>query len=133
MESYGLLFSGLMLVAFLLSAWGGLSTVESGMTDSSLPGYLSFNYNKFRGVKKAKIHFDRGDEIRLYYNLKIKDGYLVVFVKDPQNRIMWQKTFKADATDTINLRSKRPGNYQLIIEGNNTGGGFDIQWNFDEI
>jgi len=133
MESYGLFFSALMLLAFILSARGGLSSVETGLTDSSLPGYLSFNYARFQGVKKARIRMDRKDVVKLYYNVEVDAGKLIVLLKDPSDGIIWEKAFIADAADTVTLKPERPGNYQLLIEGRDTGGGFDIQWNIDEI
>lgn len=133
MESYGLFFSALMLLALVLSARSGLSSVETGLTDSSLPGYLSFNYARFQGVKKARIWMDRKEVVKLYYNVEVVAGKLIVLLKDPSDRIIWEKTFSADAADTVTLKPERPGNYQLLIEGKNTGGGFDIQWLVDVI
>jgi hypothetical protein len=132
MESYGLVISALMVLAFVLSARNGLATVEAGMTDSSLPGYLSFDYARFQGVKAARFHLAPGERVTLYYDVKIERGELVVFLRDPNQLIVWENTFREDAAETITFKPQLPGTYQLLIEGKNTRGGFDIQWNVNE-
>jgi hypothetical protein len=129
MESYALFLSALMLIAFLLSARNSLATVEAGMRDSSLPGYLSFDYARFQGMKAAHFQMASGERVTLFYDVKIEHGELAVFLKDPNQLTVWENTFREDAAETITFKPQLAGTYHLLIEGKNTRGGFDIQWN----
>lgn len=110
-----------------------MATVEAGMTDSSLPGYLSLNYNRFQGMKTARFRVKPGEWVKLFCDVRIENGELAVLLRDPRQEVVWEKIFSADAAERITFSPQLPGTYQLVIEGKNTRGGFDIQWIIDRI
>jgi hypothetical protein len=120
----------LLLMTSLLVGCGS-STVKVGWVGSSDPGHIGYRYTTFDGVERKAFRAEAGQTMTFDYDVTVEKGSLVLKVGDP-DKVLWEETFREDAADTITLTAPQNGLYTIRIEGQATGGSFDLSWSVGE-
>jgi len=126
-----------LLALVLLSMTGllvgcGSSTVKIGWVGSSGPGHTGYRYTTFDGVERKTFRAQAGQTISLDYDVAVEKGALVLKVVAPDGESLWEETFREDAADTVTLTAPQNGLGTIRIQGQATGGSFDISWSVGE-
>ena len=98
------------------------------MVETNLPGRWEANYRTFTGTKLDTIRADAGQTLHLEYEVTVDKGDLGVEIVGQEDEILWGMSFKEDAEDIVELGLEQDGLYTIAIEGDNTGGSFDLSW-----
>ncbi len=120
----------LLLMTSLLVGCGS-STVKVGWVGSSDSGHIGYRYTTFDGVERKTFRAEAGQTMTFDYDVTVEKGALVLKVGDP-DKVFWEETFREDAADTITLTVPQNGLYTIRIEGQATGGSFDLSWSVGE-
>jgi len=123
-----LLALALLLMTSMLIGCGS-STVKVGWRGSSGPGHMGYHYTTFDGVERKKFRVEAGQTIPFDYDVTVEKGTLVLKVVTPDSENLWEETFREDAAGTVTLTAPQNGLYTIRIEGQSTGGSFDLAWN----
>jgi len=121
----------LLLMTSLLAGCGS-STVKVGWVGSSGPGHTGYRYTTFDGVERKTFRAEAGQTIGLDYDVTVEKGALVLKVVAPDGESLWEETFREDTADTVTLTASQDGLYTIRVEGQATGGSFDISWSVGE-
>ena len=130
MRKATLLALALLLMTSLLAGCGS-STVKVNWVGSSGPGQMGYRYTTFDGVERKTFRAEAGQTMTFDYDVTVEKGALVLKVGDP-DKVLWEETFREDAADTITLTAPQNGLYTIRIEGQATGGSFDLSWSVGE-
>ncbi|MEA3439452.1 MAG: hypothetical protein U9R58_04140 [Chloroflexota bacterium] len=137
MKKATLLSLALLLMAGLLIGCNS-SNVKIGWRGSSGPGHMGYHYTMkysyttFYGVERKTFRAEAGQSITFEYDVAVEKGALVLNVVDPDGKVLWEETFIEDTIDTATVIAPRNGFHTIGIEGQETGGGFDIAWRIEE-
>jgi len=121
----------LLLMTSLLAGCGS-STVKVGWVGSSGPGRMGYRYTTFDGVERKMFRAEADQAITLNYDVTIKTGSLLLKVVAPDGESIWETTFREDAADTVTLTASQDGLCAIRVEGQATGGSFDLSWSVGE-
>ncbi len=121
-----LLFSALLLVGC------GSSSIKIRWRESSGLKHTRANYASFEGVEKKKFRAKDGEIIALEGEVTVEKGTLTIKLVAPDDKILWEETYRQDDDLSINVTVSEKGFYTLRIEGDETGGGFDLSWDVNE-
>jgi len=121
----------LLLMTSLLTGCGS-STVKVGWVGSSGPGRMGYRYTTFDGVERKTSRAEAGQTMTFDYDVTVEKGALLLKVVAPDGESIWETTFREDAADTVTLTAPQNGLYTIHIEGQATGGSFDISWSAGE-
>ena len=124
----------LLLAAFLLGgllASCGSSSMEIGMMETHLPGNWQASYSTFTGRKSDTFQADAGQSLNLDCDAQVNRGTLEIQVEDPDDQVTWQRSLQVDLSDTVHIPLEKTGRYTLLINGNGTGGSWDLKWNVE--
>ena len=116
-----------LLLAGLLAACGR-STVEIGMMETTLPGSWEASYRTFSGAKRNTFGADAGETLVLDYKVVVDKGMLSLRVENPDGEDLWDLSLEEEAADTVEVPLNTDGRYTIVVEGDATGGGFDLSW-----
>ena len=119
----------LLMISLLVGC--GSSTVKVGWVGSSDSGHIGYRYTTFDGVERKTFRAEAGQTMTFDYDVTVEKGALVLKVGDP-DKVLWEETFREDAADTITLTVPQNGLYTIRIEGQATGGSFDLSWSVGE-
>ena len=108
------------------------STVKVGWVGSSDLGHIGYRYTTFDGMERKTFRAEAGQTISLDYDVTVEKGALVLKVVAPDGKALWEETFREDAADTVTLTAPQNGFHTVHIEGQATGGGFDLSWSVSE-
>ena len=50
----------------------------------------------------------------------------------PHGESLWEQRFQEDAADTVTLTAPTDGRYTVHVEGDSTGGSYDLSWSSGE-
>jgi len=120
----------LLLMTSLLVGCGS-STVKVGWVGSSDSGHIGYRYTTFDGVERKTFRAEADQTMTFDYDVTVEKGALLLKVGDP-DKVLWEETFREDAADTITLTAPQNGLYTIRIEGQATGGSFDLSWSVGE-
>lgn len=123
----------ILLTTALLTVVGlaigcGRSSLKVGWRETSGLRHKTARYSSFSGVERASFRAQADETIELDYEVDVEKGTLALSLIDPDGEPLWEETFEDEATDTLRLNAPQSGRYQLRIEGDSTGGGFDVSW-----
>ncbi len=121
----------LLLMTSLLVGCGS-STVKVGWVGSSDSGHIGYRYTTFDGVERKTFRAEAGQTMTFEYDVTVEKGVLLLKVVAPDGENLWEETFREDAADTITLTAPQNGLYTIRIEGQATGGSFDLSWSVGE-
>lgn len=129
--------SSLILLTVLLSACGGgslhvgklkIGEVRIGMLETRGPNHMAYSYTTFSGHESAPVDLDSGQTLTIDYQVQMTKGGLTLEIQDPQNDVLWQKSFQTDASETIELQAQETGQHAIIIAAESAGGSVDVSW-----
>ena len=110
----------------------GRSTVKVGWIGSSGPGYTGYRYITFDGLERATFRAEAGQNISLDYDFAVEKGTLTLEIVAPDGESLWERTYHEDADESVTLTAPQKGRYQVRLEGEATGGSFDLSWSVGE-
>jgi len=125
-QTIGLLLTALMAAVILAAC--GFSTVQIGMLENHLPGMWQASYATFTGTKTDSFRADTGQTLFLKYDVQVEKGTLDIQVKNPDGELVWDGDMQKDESGTAQVALKQPGRYNLLIEGQDAGGSWDLNW-----
>jgi len=131
MRKATLLALALLLMTSLLAGCGS-STVKVGWVGSSGPGHTGCCYTTFDGMERKMFRAEADQTITFDYDVTVEKGALLLKVVAPDGESLWEETFREDAADTVTLTAPQDGLYTIRVEGQATGGSFDISWSVGE-
>jgi hypothetical protein len=119
----GLAASALLFVSACVTTNG----VRVGWTSSVSSTEYSAQYAEFSGSASVPISV-RETAVVFSYQIVVRKGALSIQVKDPGGQRLWQTTLKQSGQGSRTLATPRAGSYTLEVDGQDTGGSFDIHW-----
>jgi len=122
----------LLLMTSLLAGCSGSSTVKVGWVGSSDSVRMGYRYTTFDGVERKTFRAEAGQTMTFDYDVTVEKGALLLKVVAPDGESLWEETFSKDTTDTVTLTAPQNGLYTIRIEGQATGGSFDLSWSVGE-
>lgn len=120
------LLSIVVIALFLAACTPG--QVEIGMTETTRPGEWRADYTTFDGQKFAAMDLQPGQELSLDYQVEVEKGWLVLQVQAPDRDIVYAESYQSDAAEQIQLSVQQAGRYTIEITGQDTGGGWELNW-----
>lgn len=123
---------GLVALALIV-----LSTVLVGCGGSSLKiGWLALGgrqrkraqYVTFDGTESKSFRVEAGQTVELACDVSVEKGSLSVTLLSPDGKSLWQESFLEDREAFVTVTATETGLHILRIEGQETGGSFDISW-----
>jgi hypothetical protein len=115
-------------LALLLCSCQTTNGTRIGWSSSVRSTEYSAAYATFNGTASIPINI-RESRVFFTYQVEVGKGSLSIAVQDPQGQGVWRTTLQGNATGSRLLSTPRTGSYTLLVEGQNTGGSFDIHWN----
>jgi hypothetical protein len=118
------------IVALLLILLATLTacTRQVGWVGMNYGTTFQATYQFFDGPKTEAVRLEGGETFTLDYDLNVDDGALTLQWMGPGRTIVWEETFTEDAEDVYNFTPESGGRYTLRVIGEETEGGFDLQW-----
>jgi hypothetical protein len=116
-----------MISALLVGC--GSSTLKIGWRETSGLKRKHASYNTFDGVQRKYLRARAGQTIEMECDVTVEKGALSVNLTAPDGQELWEETFEESREAFFNTTVTEGGRYILRIEGEKTGGGFDISWN----
>ena len=91
--------------------------------------HIQATYKRFTGIEKKTIRLEEGDNLVIDYESEVTEGTLSLTLTDPDgNEIM---SLQSDTEGTQKVDAPESGRYTLWIEGDKTGGSFEIEWRIE--
>jgi hypothetical protein len=120
----------LLLGLGLALASCGSQFICRGCVENSKPGHVEYRYDFFDGPFTRTVNADAGQNLTVDYSATVDEGTLDMRVLDPGGELVWQETFDtgSNATGSQGVRIQQSGRYQLVVEGHETRGSFQIDW-----
>lgn len=116
------------LVLGLVLASCGQSSIEIGMVETNLPGNWEASYQTFTGEKTDTFRAEEGQTLAIEYDFQVEKGTLNIEINNPEDQVIWDLQIEADQANTTQIHLTNSGRYSIIIEGQTTGGGWNIDW-----
>ena len=134
-----LLTTALLVVAGLFVGCGARSSLRIGWLESGRPGHVTARYRTFSGVERKSFRAKKNEAVEIDYEVEVEKGTLTLSVVDPDGETVWEETFEETQGDGGASRTSfsgdyalepvpQAGRYKLRIEGDQTGGRFDVSW-----
>lgn len=119
----------LVILMFLLSSCGS-TYVCRGCSENVHPGHVNYSYQYFDGPFTRSVSATVGQTLTLNYSATVNGGNLEIQIDDPAGKVVWQKTFNPNAivTNSIQIDIQQNGGYQIIVDGHQASGSFQIDW-----
>lgn len=129
----GIVFVGLalLLLAPLLAGCGS-SSLKVGWRETSSLKQKQAQYVTFDGTQTKTFHAEAGQTITLEYKVTVEKGSLTLKLVAPGGESLWEETYHENGEDAVSVTMPDDGRYTLRIEGEETGGSFDISWSMQE-
>jgi hypothetical protein len=89
---------------------------------------IDYSYETFNGVERLRAPADAGETLVIRYDATVEKGALTIRVENPRNDTVWETTVQEAQSDTVRLPAERDGTYMILIEGDDTGGSYDVSW-----
>lgn len=129
----------LTLLAVLLISMTALVGCSNARSSIRI-GWVSINsgadqkvarYATFTGRESALVRLTPGQTLNLDYVTEVNKGALSIAVLNPNNQVIWEVFLEAGRNDSVELNAEQGGTYELVIEGQNTSGRFDVSWDVE--
>jgi hypothetical protein len=101
-----------------------------GCVENVTPGHVDYRYQFFNGPFTRTVNANAGQTLTVDYTVTVDEGTLDMRVVNPGGEVVWQKTFDTGANVTSSQQAsiQQSGRYQLVVEGHQTRGSFQIDW-----
>jgi hypothetical protein len=118
-----------LIVAALLSSScvTSVASIRLGWSSSVSSHQYSASYATWNGNTSLPIAVQE-KQVTFSYRVRIDKGALSLKVQDPHGKALWQTTLNHSGVGNRVLSTPTTGSYKLVVEGQNTGGSFDIRW-----
>jgi hypothetical protein len=117
-----------ILLFMLLSA----CTRQVGWVGMNYGNTYNATYQLFDGIQTESIQIDAGEKFSLAYEVAVDDGALTLQMVSPDKDVAWEAVFLGDSADIFSFTPEESGRYTLKILGDNTQGGFDLEWDITD-
>lgn len=118
----------ILIITIVLFTLLSACTRQIGWVGMNYGNSISATYQLFDGKQTETIRIDAGDKFSLDYEIDVNEGALTLQMVNPDKDIIWEAVFLQDTTDMFTFFSEEGGRYTLRILGDNTQGGFNIEW-----
>lgn len=120
---------GLALVsgALVLSSCIMNNGVRVNWTSSVSAHRYAAQYASFSGTSSVPISVSES-QVTFDYQATVNRGHLSIQLTDPQGKSVWRTTLTRSGSGTRTVPISNYGSYSLTLEGQDTGGGFDVRW-----
>lgn len=124
------LLSAIFLIGtVLLSA---CTTTKVGWVGTNIGNTFRASYQRFDGREMERIRLDAGESFTLSYEVEVDDGSLTLQILEPGGDLVWEETYLEDADSTFDFTAENSGRYAIRIEGDQTQGSFELNWETGE-
>ena len=113
-----------LIILLLLSS----CTRKVGWIGIDIGNKFNAHYQFFDGNQISTLQLDAGETLKLKFELEIINGALTLQMLDPNKNTIWEKRFLEDASGNVEITPDIDGRYRLNVIGEETQGGFDLQW-----
>jgi hypothetical protein len=119
-----------LLILGLALASCGSSFICRGCVENAVPGHVDYHYQYFDGPYTRNVNADAGQILTMKYTATVEEGTLEMRVVSPSKQVVWQETFDtgANVSGSGGIDIQQSGRYQLVVEGHQTSGSFQIDW-----
>ncbi|MEJ2013482.1 MAG: hypothetical protein P8X64_14820 [Anaerolineales bacterium] len=119
----------LLAMALALASWGSSYTCR-GCAGPDVPGHVDKRFQYFNGPYTKKVSADAGQRLTMDYGATVEEGSLDMRVVNPDGQVVWQETYDAgaDVNQTAHIDLQENGRYQLVVDGHQAKGNFQIDW-----
>lgn len=104
------------------------STLKIGWRELSGRKRKQASYVTFDGLQNKTFRVEAGETIDLACDVSVEKGSLTTKLIAPDGETLWEETFQESREAFVNVTTTEDGLYILRIEGEETGGSFDISW-----
>lgn len=127
MKKISLMYVSVLVLTVLSAALFSGCSYYFGASTNESSGSIDASYVTFSGDKDKTINLKEGQTLVLDYTVTVKKGSLDLSVTGPDKEKLWEATFEKDGADKIQIPIKKTGDYKIIINGHDTGGGYHIK------
>lgn len=117
---------GVIFISLALFLAFGESRIQ--FTGTNVPGRISYNYQVFRGTEEGTVTLEDGDTLLVDYRFVVDNGEITLRVVDPDGEEIFEQTFSEDVAAQVALDAEIDGNYDIIVEGDTSNGGFTVTY-----
>jgi len=109
---------------------GGCGFTCRGCVEHATPGHVDYRYHFFNGPFNRTVNASAGETLTVDYAATVEEGTLDMRVVNPDGDAVWQETFDtgADVTSSTKVDIQQNGRYRLVVDGHDTRGSFQIDW-----
>jgi hypothetical protein len=123
----------LACLAVLLTGCGNVGDLLPGHIKvayvvTNTPGQIQATYDTFNGSDWNELGLRAGQLVTGKVNVVIRAGKIHLTILNPDGVTQWEKEFSKDAADTFSFTAASAGEYDIIVEGKNTSGSYQIIW-----
>ena len=116
----------LLITSVLLAA---CSKTQVGWIATNISDTFEASYRRFDGRETETFQLTSDETFSLSYDVEVDESVLNFELLNPEDEIVWEETFSEDAQDTFTFLPEASGRYHLQIIGDETRGGFNLNWN----
>ena len=121
-----------LLITIILLTMLTACTRKVGWGGSNIGNSFDATYQLFEGEETEKIRLSNGARFSLNYDITVEEGVLTLQIRDPNKTLIWEESFNENIQDSLSFPAEVEGRYTLDIIGDETQGGFDLQWEIEE-
>jgi hypothetical protein len=101
-----------------------------GCVENVTPGHVDYRYQYFDGSFTRTVNAKAGQTLTLDYAVTVEEGILDMRAVNPGAEVVWQKTFDTggNVTSSQQVSIQQSGRYRLVVDGHQTRGSFQIDW-----
>jgi len=114
-----------LIGTILLSA---CTTTKIGWVGTNIGNTFRASYQRFDGREIERIRLGAGESFALSYEVEVDEGSLTLQILDPGGDLVWEETYLEDTDSTFEFTPKNSGRYAIRIEGDQTQGSFELNW-----
>jgi hypothetical protein len=107
------------------------SSLKVGWVGTDVPGAISYQYKRFSGVERQSFRADAGASFVLDYDVDVEEGTLLLRLAAPDGETCWERTLNEDDQESLTVTLRQDGRYRLEIEGLETQGAFELDWEIE--
>lgn len=120
---------GIFLIGTMLLS--SCTTTKVGWVGTNIGNTYRASYQRFDGREADRIRLRSNEPFSLDYEVEVEDGALTLQILAPGGDLVWEETFLEDAEDIFEFTPESSGRYTIRIEGDQTQGRFELNWDID--
>jgi hypothetical protein len=104
------------------------SRTQVGWVATNIGDTFEASYQCFDGQEVETHQLESGESFSLSYEIEVDKGSLTLELVDPEDQLVWEESFSEDAEDVFEFTPETSGRYRLRVIGDDTQGGFVLNW-----